>query len=234
MSELTDEEWASLLGEDANPGLNDADEDSSDEEEDSDNDEPMPLRPQSPTVLLSEEPPAPDNMPQRVKQALAHLSDLGLDFTTFVDAVLWGNEPCRRDSMIRGTRTNFMNSPSFPKILARLWDPPRQQKDRPSRLVMENFVQQAWSDLLVQELNGLAPFFSSKKGEDVTVKALTSLNFTELTAQVQERAPHLWKTLLNLAMSEDQKRNTHKNPSKTIIMILAMLSYSRSHKRNLF
>lgn len=62
---------------------------------------------------------------------------------------------------------------------------------------------------------------------------LTSTSFESLSLQMESTTPVLLKLLNKLAYCNSQKeRNTHKTPQKMIVVIVSMLSYSRSHHRN--
>ncbi|KAL0569336.1 hypothetical protein V5O48_012628 [Marasmius crinis-equi] len=174
-----------------------------------------------------------------IKEVLGLLAQRGTDLPSVIDAFLWGEKHCVSDLEIRGARTKFMNSEKLAGMLHRMWKPPGitqiRDQQRPSKAVLLNFVRLSWLDILSTELDNLSSFFQSEKGDDITEEALTSLSFDNLHSHIQKVAPNLFDTLHHLAYTKDQmKRNTHKDPTKRILMIIAILAYTRSHHNNLF
>ncbi|KAK0479278.1 hypothetical protein IW261DRAFT_1626799, partial [Armillaria novae-zelandiae] len=172
---------------------------------------------------------------QRVRNVILYMSSVGLDLLVFLEAVSWGSHACTIDRDIKAARTTLMNSSKLEVILQRWWNPPtRVSKDQTATKVMATFMQQSLSHLLSRQLESLAEFFRSPAGADITEEALTGLDFDQLRAKIQERAPNLWEFMYNLGLSpRSQKRQERRDPVKIVLMIIAMLSYARSHHRNL-
>lgn len=164
------------------------------------------------------------------------MSKIGLSLAGFLDAVSWGDSDCTSDSQIRAARTSLMNSPRLPGILHRWWKPPRSSASHKSRSVaarpvMEEFAHRCLRETIDDELEKAAELF--KSSDDASEAFFVQISFCRLSDDLQAAAPTLWSLLRRSAYTEKQeKRNTHKNPSKIILMVIAMLCYSRSHHAN--
>ncbi|KAF7980087.1 hypothetical protein HWV62_39892 [Athelia sp. TMB] len=175
------------------------------------------------------------NSMHRVLDALAME---GMNLPLFLDALSWGTPECVRDPRIRYARSSLMHSEELPVILRHWWKPPRTEasnKSRPkgAKLVMESFAAEVARHNLSRELDNIAASFSSPGEEDITEETLTSFSFGRIVAETQLAAPRLWQLLRELAYTpQQQKRNTHKNPDKIVLMTISQLSYTRSHRRN--
>ncbi|KAJ7886060.1 hypothetical protein B0H13DRAFT_2235222 [Mycena leptocephala] len=150
----------------------------------------------------------------------------------------WGDEECTQNAKIRVDRTQLLNSAELPGILQRWWKPPRSRsgkKKRPkgARAVMQNFAFDCSQQILEEEMEQLVKAFKSPAGDDVKEEHLTGISFPQMVARVKKIAPNLWVVLSRLARSQSQQeRSPMKNPTNTILVVIAMFSYSRSHHRN--
>ena len=108
----------------------------------------------------------------KVIKVLEFMEELGINLTTFLDAVSWGNEMCISSSKVCTARTGPMNSEKLPTILSQWWKPPRVSGTGNPRLkgagmVMESFALRCCHAIADCELERLAVLFESPPGEDV-------------------------------------------------------------------
>ncbi|KAK6971870.1 hypothetical protein R3P38DRAFT_3494746 [Favolaschia claudopus] len=174
---------------------------------------------QSSAPSASELPPGP--LALKIFKVLAVIQGNGLTVAEFLDALSWGDRDCTF-----GCNT-LCNSPLLPGILRRWHRPPRppnSRKARPqgARSAMEHFALECSEEILERELEELADIFQSPFGDDISEEELTSLSCPQTVKLVKLKAP---KSLA------DFTRNPHKNPSNTILIVLAMFSYTRTHHR---
>lgn len=155
----------------------------------------------------------------KVVKVLELMEELGINLTTFLDAVSWGNDVCISSSKVRTARTGLMNSEKLPGILHRWWKPPLvpgsgNPRPKGAGTVMENFAQRCCCAIADRELERLAGLFKSPSGEDVAEEKLTGTIFEDTIQEVKKSSPYLWSLLYGLAHRERQNKNTHKNPNK--------------------
>ena len=167
---------------------------------------------------------APDlELQEKVKEILSNMSKIGLSLAEFLDALSWGDSDCISDSQIRTAQTSLMNSPRLPGILCRWWKAPRSSashKSRPvaARPAMEEFARTCLRETIEDELETVAELFKSP--DDASEAFFTQMSFLKLSDELQATAPTLWSLLRGSAYTEKQeKRNTHKNPSKVCILL---------------
>ncbi|KAK7035586.1 hypothetical protein R3P38DRAFT_2771214 [Favolaschia claudopus] len=183
----------------------------------------------------SELPPGP--LAVKISKILAVIQGNGLGVAEFLDALSWGDRECTLDARVRAARIALCNSSLLPGILRRWHRPPRppnSRKARPqgARSAMEHFALECSRTILERELESVADIFESPFGDDISEEELTSLSFPQTVKLVKVRAPNLWQLLFSLARTEGQQtRNPNKNPSNTILIVLAMFSYMRTHHR---
>ncbi|KAJ7718343.1 hypothetical protein B0H16DRAFT_1740112 [Mycena metata] len=176
--------------------------------------------------------------PQLVKDVniiLDMMASLGLTVASFMDALSWGSTVCTQDAGIRNARTRFLASPELPSILRRWHKPPRPPQSRDARpagaaAVMAQFALEISLEILEEELELAANIFESPVGDDIKEEHLTGFSFSKTVKQVKEVAPSLWSTLFRLARTPSQQiRSPNKNPANTILIIIAIFSYTRTH-----
>ncbi|KII93855.1 hypothetical protein PLICRDRAFT_102389 [Plicaturopsis crispa FD-325 SS-3] len=182
----------------------------------------------------------------KVNKVLLEIDAQGLDLPIFLDALSWGDPGCTsgREANIRYARSSLMHSTELPGILERWWKPPRSSKTKKRRpeggkKSMEEFAASCVESMLQSEMAAVASPLKSPAGEDLTEETLTSISFSALGTEMKTRAPNLWRMLRGSAYSAAQaKRNTTKNPDKVsklkphaniVLMIVAMLAYTRNH-----
>jgi hypothetical protein len=69
----------------------------------------------------------------KVCHVLYVIEELGLNLTSFLDAVSWGDPKCTSNPVIYNVRTGLMMSTELPSILRCWWRPPRVQGSSHSR-----------------------------------------------------------------------------------------------------
>ncbi|KAJ7859442.1 hypothetical protein B0H13DRAFT_2237511 [Mycena leptocephala] len=175
---------------------------------------------------------------QKIWKILVFMDGQGITLANLLDGISWGDEECTQNAKIRVDRTQLLNSAELPGILRRWWKPPRSRsgkKKRPkgARAVMQNFAFDCSQQILEEEMEQLVKAFKSPAGDDVKEEHLTGISFPQMVARVKKIAPNLWVVLSRLARSQSQQeRSPMKNPTNTILVVIAMFSYSRSHHRN--
>ncbi|KAL1671259.1 hypothetical protein EV122DRAFT_256624 [Schizophyllum commune] len=122
-----DVDWRSLFIE--GPEIRDTLEDDSSDSA-SDPDEDLPSRAQSnlePSGDIAGDQMVNDGAQvlESILATLQFMKSCGLRLSDFLDAILWGNEACIHDDVVRGSRTQLTRSPLLPRILGRLYHPPR-------------------------------------------------------------------------------------------------------------
>ncbi|KAJ7149090.1 hypothetical protein C8R46DRAFT_1198892 [Mycena filopes] len=190
------------------------------------------------SVEVNSPPLPPNQLVRDVNEVLLKIASLGLTVATFLDALSWGSTACTLDANIRNARTRLLNSPELPTILRRWHRPPRPPGSRAARpqgakAVLEEFALERSVEIVEVELERVAHIFESPPGEDIKEEHLTGFSFPRTVRRVKEIAPNLWSMFFRLARTEKQQvRNPSKNPVNTILIILSMLSYTRTHHRN--
>ncbi|KAJ6487995.1 hypothetical protein C8R45DRAFT_869133 [Mycena sanguinolenta] len=209
----------------------------------SDSEEEQERPPSEPDRLgdhTQEQPPLiPEGLRARkIYNILRYMDEQGISLANLLDGISWGDEECTQNAQLRVDRTQFLNSPELPGILKRWWRPPRsraQNRKRPkgARVAMEHFAFQCTQQILEEEMELLLKIFKSPAGDDIKEEQLTGISFPKMVEQVTKTAPNLWAVLSRLARPESQQaRSPKKSPVNTILIVIAMFSYSRSHHRN--
>ncbi|KAJ7199391.1 hypothetical protein GGX14DRAFT_572773 [Mycena pura] len=192
-----------------------------------------------PASATPTEPEAPPKIKlvEDVNYVLTAMASVGLTVGTFLDALSWGDMACTQDANIRNARTRFFGSSELPSILRRWHKPPRlpgSKWARPqgAKSVMRLFALECSLEFLEEELEMVADIFKSPAGDDIKEEHLTGFSFSKTVEKVKEIAPNLWRMLSRLARTEGQEnRNPDKNPANTILVIIAIFSYTRTHHR---
>ncbi|KAJ7700589.1 hypothetical protein B0H14DRAFT_3904294 [Mycena olivaceomarginata] len=108
----------------------------------------------------------------------------------------------------------------------------RKGRAKAARSVMENFALECAQEIFERELESLANIFESPAGDDIKEESLTSISFPKMVKLVKTKSPNLWAMLFQLGRTKaQQQRNPNKNPANTILIVLAILSYTRTHHR---
>ncbi|KAL1945287.1 hypothetical protein VTO73DRAFT_2138 [Trametes versicolor] len=167
----------------------------------------------------------------RVGNVLEYMRTQNLNLEVFMDAVFWGDPGCTADHKITHERAVFMRSPMLLSVLDRWWHPPTKETSGGGD-AMKNFLVARVGETLVEELEELSSAELRPPENPLSASNLTSVNFRDVGVRIQTTsAPKLWLLLQQLAWSPRQaKENSQKNPFHTILTIITMLAYSRSHK----
>ncbi|CAA7271577.1 unnamed protein product [Cyclocybe aegerita] len=173
-----------------------------------------------------------------VKAVLDKLDELNFKLIDFLDALSWGHSGCTQDAKVRNKRTVMLQDRKLPKILWHWAIPPRRKGSNKKRAtgastVMKEFAVGYIKNFASKELEILVPHLLSDTSEDVRTETLVSTSFLTLASKMQTLAPILWDVLVNFAErpSKRPKAGQTSNNPKTIIMIISVLSYTRSHHR---
>jgi hypothetical protein len=160
---------------------------------------------------------------EKVGKVLDYMASVGLDLSSFISAISWGNARCTSDKSMAAIRTRFLQSPLFPDILQRWYLPPRgsSRKERPqgARVALTTFMSVQFPRIIEAEMKIVRKEFDvvpGKKGSGSAEKrgldaaSLTSFNFKDMAAAIEESAPNLWYLLHSLAWSSKQSRIVEK------------------------
>ncbi|KAJ7830454.1 hypothetical protein B0H14DRAFT_2515846 [Mycena olivaceomarginata] len=178
-----------------------------------------------------------DGLASKIKATLTVMDGLGINLPILLDGLSWGDPGCNLDAKIRYERSALLNSTELPGILHRWWKPPRaasNKKRRPkgAKDIMQDFAVNCSLQVLELELESLADLFKSPAGLDVTEEELTGVSLPKMITEVKKNAPNLWQVLTHLARSPTQlERSPKKDPSKIILIVIAIFEYTRSHHR---
>ncbi|KAJ7452631.1 hypothetical protein FB451DRAFT_1374076 [Mycena latifolia] len=181
------------------------------------------------------DPPPMTPLVLNVNKILMLMGALGLNLPTFLDVISWGDTDCTLNPTIRRARADLLKSEQLPGILRRWHKPPRPAKSKKHRpkgatAVMERFALKCSQGILERELELLAHLFDSPAGEDITEEQLTGLSFPATVKEAKKIAPNLFAALFRLARTEgQQERNPAKNPANTVLIVIAIFSYTRTH-----
>ncbi|KAJ6582640.1 hypothetical protein DFH09DRAFT_1439496 [Mycena vulgaris] len=163
-----------------------------------------------------------DNLAAKVKMDLVYMDAVGINLPILLDTMSWGDPACTQDAKIRYERSALLNSVELPGILRRWWKPPRphgSHRVRPkgAKAAMQDFALYCSREVPELEL---------EKAE------LTGTSFPKLIEAVKKVATNLWRVLMELARSPtQQKRSLKKDPSMTVIIVIALFEYTRSRHR---
>lgn len=81
----------------------------------------------------------------KVIKVLELMEEFGINMTTILDVVSWGNDVCISSPKVCTARTRLMNSEKLPRILHQWWKPPRvpgsgNPRPKGAGTVMESFA----------------------------------------------------------------------------------------------
>jgi hypothetical protein len=164
--------------------------------------------------------PSVDPLVRKICYVLAALATAQLSLADFLYGLSWGSPACISDPVIRGARTQLMESPLLPEILERWCTPPRTKNTkRPraegARECLDRFTQSRCTEILNNELCTLAPDLKSPPSSDVRLEVLTAVQLDVVSANMMSKAPTLWALLRSLTSSPKQSSNNkEKSPDK--------------------
>ncbi|KAJ7055499.1 hypothetical protein C8F01DRAFT_1258377 [Mycena amicta] len=168
-----------------------------------------------------------------VLDVLGFLKTSKIDLVIFLDALLWGDQHCISDATCRYARTALVASECFPSILERCYHPPRASGAKPEggRSVLTKFALYCVEELVDEEMEASASLFLSPR-KDFKVENLLAVDFSALKAEVQLKAPTIWRVLRTAAYTPEQvKRNKRKNPDMVVLHMISQAQYTRSNRR---
>ncbi|KAI0692050.1 hypothetical protein BC835DRAFT_1416805 [Cytidiella melzeri] len=137
--------------------------------------------------------------------------------------------------VIKYARTALTHYDKLPQILDNLRCPPREH-GRGIRSQGARDAMDAWSldnvkMLVSKDLHALSAMMTCPPS-NLTEEHLLSINLVDSVREARALAPTLWDLLLSATCTPRQlKKNTYKDPSEVIFIIMCQLSFSRSSKR---
>ncbi|TFK18135.1 hypothetical protein FA15DRAFT_731225 [Coprinopsis marcescibilis] len=172
-----------------------------------------------------------------VRDTCKFLKSRRINTPIFLDALSWGNRYCINDGICRNQWTTLLQSRELPGILECWQKPPRTSSSmkRPTGAakVMKMLAVNTVSDMIHKELKTLGPLLRLPSGNDTNTANLTELSIDDMKMMMKQKGPMLWRFLEHSLTTKGQKkRNTVKDPSKTIFTIISMMVYSQSHHHN--
>ncbi|THV03254.1 hypothetical protein K435DRAFT_852138 [Dendrothele bispora CBS 962.96] len=180
----------------------------------------------------------PDPITGKVLLVLNYMHHIQITPVEFLSAFSWGNDGCSANKDIKAARTTFMNSPDLLSILRCWFSPPfgRSRKSRPKGardVLLKLFQEQVVGDMMEEEIEVLEPWFRGDASLDLPEESLKTFKLYPLISKVKELAPFTWSCFHQMAQSHCQrKEGSQKNLRPLLLIVISMLSYSRSHARN--
>ncbi|THV04364.1 hypothetical protein K435DRAFT_961970 [Dendrothele bispora CBS 962.96] len=179
-----------------------------------------------------------DSLTRKVTAVLTFMNGINITPFEWLDAFSWGTAECSSNPDIKAARTAFMHNPSLLAMLRRWWRPPRVRSSKPPPTAAQDalitlFREHVIKDIMDKELEALEPWFRGDSDLALGEQSLQTFKLHPLIVQVKEIAPTLSMCLDHLSRSARQRaENSHKSSDIPILIIISILSYSRSHARN--
>ncbi|KAI0072326.1 hypothetical protein K474DRAFT_1561458, partial [Panus rudis PR-1116 ss-1] len=178
---------------------------------------------------------------ERVKAVIDFIAEQGFTVGSFLDAFLWGDATCSHNDHIRNTRTTFMRSKEWAHVVQRAYKPPRPSKSKKARPeaarpAMEAFALKTTYEIVDNELQQLDSILRST-GDSYRIEDLTVIHLGHLLREVETRAPKFWSLLNALCRRKGRGGKvifTNRDPTNSLLLIIALLSYSRNRLCNRF
>ncbi|KAI0696103.1 hypothetical protein BC835DRAFT_1414500 [Cytidiella melzeri] len=158
-----------------------------------------------------------------------------MDLPNFLYYLSWNLQLNTDDAKIRYARTLLMHTDMLASILEKWYWPPRKHgeaiRTKAARMTMERWADENVRMRMNREMRLLKPLVLSPP-EELSEESLLNVKLSRLTANYQRVAPLTW-SLLHAALSTplQLQRNTYKNHAPSIVAIISMLSFGRSHHR---
>ncbi|KAI0693371.1 hypothetical protein BC835DRAFT_1415991 [Cytidiella melzeri] len=188
----------------------------------------------------------------KLRSTIDFMALQGLDVATLLYYLTWNLDdeedeqldPDDRDNLfthtsnlgvIKYARTALTHYDKLPQILENLRCPPREH-GRGIRSQGARGAMDAWSldnvkMLVSKDLHALSAMMTCPTS-NLTEEHLLSINLVDSVREARALAPTLWDLLLSATCTPRQlKKNTYKDPSEVIFIIMCQLSFSRSSKR---
>ncbi|KAH9949025.1 hypothetical protein B0H21DRAFT_804739, partial [Amylocystis lapponica] len=169
----------------------------------------------------------------RVQKILRYMKELHLNLPLFLEALSWNVPELSSDANVRYARTALMVSEELPGILRNWYRPPRTHgrgiRTNGAREAFKNIAVDILSDVIQDEMDMLKPIMRSPQTE-LSESTLLDIHWPEMISDVQCAAPTLWGLLRMTAYTSRQaKKNKAKNPDASVLMMISIACFSRSH-----
>lgn len=157
-----------------------------------------------------------DSLPQAVLEVLEFMRSKDLDLPLFLSALSYEDNSLIQNGTARYERTALLVSTELPHILRKWFRPPRRHsggvRSKGGSRAIGPFAVELVEDMLHREMVSVGRFMRSKPA-DLSEQTLLAIKWKEMIAEVQDKAPILWRLLRRCSWtSRQQKRNTLKNP----------------------
>lgn len=151
-----------------------------------------------------------DILSTKIKNVLKEMENQNIHVAEFLDGLSWGDADCNKDRGIINARTSLLSDPILPSILHRWAFPPRPSQSKHRRpedaqSIMKEFAIDYIQRTTNKELQNLAPTLQSATDEDVNSDRLASTTYKELSDDMHQYAPVLWKLLETLAIDPNSR-----------------------------
>ncbi|KAJ3497512.1 hypothetical protein NLJ89_g10340 [Agrocybe chaxingu] len=178
--------------------------------------------------------PTSSQLSSKVRHILDEMDRTNLKLADFLNGLSWGDQACTQDAKIRTEQTILLHSQQLHSILQRWAVPPRMSRSKKRRAEGASPIVNAFSidyvrNTMHKELSDAAKPLSSPASMDVRVETLTETSFEGMANTLQDTAPLLFNLLYSLT---GQTAGGPKKTEMIVVMIIAMISYTRSHHRN--
>ncbi|KAI9061340.1 hypothetical protein FKP32DRAFT_1604925 [Trametes sanguinea] len=171
-----------------------------------------------------------------VVAVLKYMQELRLDLPLLLWAVSYNVPELITDPTAKFERTALLSSKELSPLLQAWYRPPRGHnrgiKTKGASAALEDFALQQVLGKVQREM-ALVGTYMRTKPTDLSSEALLSIKLTEMQADVQRRAPTVWKIIRHCSWtSRQEKENGQKNPDATVLFTISMASFMRSNRNN--
>ncbi|KAH9915000.1 uncharacterized protein B0H18DRAFT_886378 [Fomitopsis serialis] len=170
-----------------------------------------------------------------VLEILQFMDSKKVNLGVLVSIICWHPEfpALVENAKVQHARTSLTHMPDIKKWIERIYRPPRRHNagisTEGAHAALRDFAMDVVSQELEQELKALDPIMRSKQDE-LSEESVLSIKLADMENKVTLAAPKMWRLLRGVSYSAVQeKRNTMKNPNSTVLMMITMICYSRSH-----
>ncbi|TCD71585.1 hypothetical protein EIP91_007332 [Steccherinum ochraceum] len=175
----------------------------------------------------------PHTIPSRVLEVMRFMKRKKIDLPILLWAISWNVPSLVHHTAVKYERTKLMVSRELPEILATWYRPPRRHtkgiRTVAARHAMEASALNIVSDLVDRDMHSLRSEFSFPQ-KDLSEATLLAIDWGSLINSAKLLAPTTWQLFSHCAYTPAQAtENTYKTPDSTVLMAIAMCSFSRSH-----
>ncbi|EJD40072.1 hypothetical protein AURDEDRAFT_127896 [Auricularia subglabra TFB-10046 SS5] len=170
-------------------------------------------------------------------EMLDGLKARGLKLMDVLDTIFWGDSALIGDARLRGARTSFTHDPRLSGLLSRLCSPPRTGKAQTKAVsgasaALDDFAWQHVYDRCLAEIEAYEPT-TVFKTDEIDIFSIQDITLAGILDDVTSHAPRLFALLCDLMQTDRQRSgNTDKNPSSLAVVIINIITYSRSSQRS--